>query len=235
MKPVQLEPHPDTQYLTIDCMTLAPAPLFAKRDRLTKINYATALWLLTHNFPVYGYDTGWNLAHLIKGKFEHTFHEYYVPTEIHNKLMNAQKERTSEQAFIESRPAQEAWLAGKPIQLKIQLKYLSSDWHDYKPNDMNTPHFSKPSLQWRPKPELRRFPFTLATLPANAWFKKKRLGGAYRIEGISICSNTEGIKADYAYDLEINDTWYRATEIAAEWEYSTDLINWHPAYTTVTE
>lgn len=138
---------------------------------------------------------------------------FYITTELHNKLMN---KRTPQQALVESRPAQEAWLAGKPL----QYKHISqTDYKDYSPSsNIDVPYFLDPSFHWRPKPEPEKVPFNQQTIPADAWFRFK---GTHMFKLFTLSET----------GVRMNGEWVTYTYLVDHAEYSTDRINWQPCYT----
>lgn len=234
-------PREADDYLTLDSFTppsRKPEP-FLHRHRLTKINYPTAYKLCNQGIPIYVAHKWWKLAHLVRNTLDKDiFHEYYIETETYFRYMSTLDKpeqepptppdpRTPEQAFKESRPAQEAWLRGEPIQ--VDRCGLKPNWRDYDSSIANTPHFSSPTLQWRPKPKPRRVPFTLTNVPANVWWRRLNGKGiAYRLEAV----NTNPTAKLY---LMLDNVWYSTKDIAEKWEFSIDLKTWYPAYTEVTE
>lgn len=126
--------------------------------------------------------------------------------------------RTLKQAFIDSKPAQEAWLAGKPIQLQ-DLRNDMPVWMNYDDNTGATPYFAAPFFIWRPKPEPEpeKVPFTQLTVP-DAWF---RLKGSHQMYRIYIAGLTA---------VHLGSQGYAYSFIAEHFEYSHDRINWKPCY-----
>lgn len=138
---------------------------------------------------------------------------FYITTELHNKLMS---KRTAQQAFIDSKPAQEAWLAGKPLQYK---HIIHTDYKDYSPSSaLVVPSFMDPSFHWRPKPEPEKVPFNQQTIPADAWFRFK---GSHIFKIFTLSES----------DVRMNGEWVAYAYLADHAEYSTDRINWFPCYT----
>lgn len=140
---------------------------------------------------------------------------FYITTELHNKLMN---KRTSQQAFIDSKPAQEAWLAGKEIQYKA-ITRAEVDW--ITSLTLNPP-FADPTFIWRPKPEPEKIPFNQQTIPADAWFRMKDSPACmWRIHTLAI---------DGCY-IGAGPTRFTFKQLSSDFEYSADRINWFPCYT----
>lgn len=136
---------------------------------------------------------------------------FYITTELHNKLMN---KRTPQQAFIDSKPAQEAWLAGKPLQFGYPQD--PDVWQDL--HNSCVPRFADPTYIWRPKPEPEKVPFNQQTIPADAWFRKREGMAMYRPNVITF----DGIL--------LNGTMYFYSKLATDFEHTTDRINWQPCY-----
>lgn len=139
---------------------------------------------------------------------------FYITTELHNKLMN---KRTPQQALVESRPAQEAWLAGKPLQYK---HIIHTDYKDYNPaSSTDAPCFMDPSFFWRPKPEPEKVPFNQQTIPADAWFRAHNSETAYKPQYIG------------AVSVGFSNGHVLYQQLADNFDYSADRINWFPCYT----
>lgn len=138
---------------------------------------------------------------------------FYITTELYNKLMN---KRTPQQAFIDSKPAQEAWLAGKPLQHK---HVTCEKYNDFIPSsDLDIPYFLDPSFQWRPKPEPEKVPFNQQTIPADAWFRIKGNNQIFKATALSV------------HSVRFIHDWHTYSYIAEMAEHSTDRINWQPCY-----
>ncbi len=126
--------------------------------------------------------------------------------------------RTLKQAFIDSRPAQEAWLANKPIQFQ-DLRNDTPVWTNYDEHTGATPYFAAPFYIWRPKPEPEKVPFTQLTVPAYAWFRFSDQTQMCRI--ITLNEKTVRFGKDFLCRYEY---------LAEHAKYSHDRINWKPCY-----
>lgn len=193
------------------CKTATTEPTFKL------ICYHTAVQLFKAKHDVYCSHHGCRIFKITypPSEFMGCNPTFYITTELHNKRMN---KRTPQQALVESRPAQEAWLAGKPL----QYKHISqTDYKDYSPSsNIDVPYFLDPSFHWRPKPEPEKVPFNQQTIPADAWFRFKATPHLYyRATRIS----PDGVR------FKETDFYYYS-KLAEDCEYSTDRINWQPCY-----
>lgn len=143
-------------------------------------------------------------------------HAFFITEQLHKELNNmSTSKRTPVQAFRESRPAQDAWLEGKPI----QFKFTYGDWTDY---NGESPNFSNSSIEWRPKPEPVKVPFTMDTIPVDHWFRGKGLDCMSRVTTIErncVIFGGTGGRVTYSY-------------LASHCEHSPDRKTWYPCYTT---
>ncbi len=128
--------------------------------------------------------------------------------------------RTLKQAFTDSRPAQKAWLADKPIQFQ-DLRNDTPVWTNYDEHTGATPYFAAPFYIWRPKPEPEKVPFTQLTVPADAWIRRKDYKGTMWI------AHTITETAIHLGSGNSNVSYER---LADDFEYSHDRINWKPCY-----
>jgi hypothetical protein len=176
---------------------------------------AQELFNARHNIYV-SYDTyhGIELCYVDPDLFRPALKPtFYITTELYNKLMS--NKRTPQQAFIDSKPAQDAWLAGKQLQWSYPDK--DNDWYDCTGGE---PRFMDPRYIWRPKPEPEKVPFTQLTVP-DAWFRRKdyrcTMWIAHTISETAIHLGLGNSNVSYKY-------------LAEHFEYSHDRINWKPCY-----
>lgn len=139
---------------------------------------------------------------------------FYITTELYNKIMSNRR-TPQQQAFIDSKHAQEAWLAGKPI----QFKFINQNDDKYSDSTEPAPCFSNPSLVWRPKPEPEKVPFNQQTIPADAWFRARNSETVYKPLHIG------------ALSVGFSNGHVLYQQLADNFEHSTDRINWFPCYT----
>ncbi len=179
------------------------------------IYHSTAVHLYETKYPIY---IIWDGENTIKPCYVHpdkvsvTNPIFYITTELYNKIMN---KRTPQQAFIDSRPAQEAWLAGKPLQFGYPKD--SNIWQDLHNNC--EPRFADPTYIWRPKTEPEKVPFNQQTIPADAWFRARNSETVYKPQYIG------------ALSVGFSNGHVLYQQLADNFEHSTDRINWFPCYT----